>query len=110
MAPNGTIDLKSTPMTVGLLVALILLVVTIVGWSFGVQDAAKDIAKEVINNHSLVDPELAHPGLKRYVRSEELKEAIYDVKMFVESEQRKTSLEIRQMIERVVGNDRRNVR
>lgn len=70
-------DWKASPVTLGLLVALVVACVTVVGWVVRGQGAIKETAAEVVKIHCDQDVDRAHDDLpKKYVPRVELQQSL----------------------------------
>ena len=70
-------DWKASPLTLGLLVALVVACVTVVGWVVKGQSAIKDTAAEVVKMHCDADVDRAHRNLReKYVPRVELQQSL----------------------------------
>jgi HAMP domain-containing protein len=109
--PTAQLGSSKTPLTIGLAVTLFGAVVGIVSWTLRTQDATKEIAREVLTIHTQVAPEIAHPGLADYVKVQDLKDSVNEMKWHVAREQKQTTNEIKELIEKMnIQNNRRERR
>ena len=108
--PATQLGSSKTPLTIGLAVTLFGATTGIVSWTLRTQDATKDIAREVLMIHTQVEPEIAHPGLKNYVKVQDLRDSVNEMKWLVEREQKQTTNEIKELIEKMNIQNRRERR
>ena len=72
-------DWKASPITLGLLVALVIASVTIVGWVVKGESALKTMASEVVKAHCDQDVDRSHSDLpKKYVPRVELQNLLHE--------------------------------
>lgn len=77
MAGNGW---KATPITLGLLAAMLAGTFFIVRATRAGEGELKAMAKEVVIRHCEKDVDVAHPGIAtRYSKKQEVREAVYQV-------------------------------
>jgi hypothetical protein len=71
---------KSAPVTIGMLVAAVIAVATIIGFAYSGQKEIKTVVSSQIKQHCDKDIDRAHPDLpKRYVTKQELNNALHSI-------------------------------
>jgi hypothetical protein len=71
---------KTTPITLGLLIAMLAGTFFIVRATRSGEEEIKTITKEVLVHHCEKDVDVAHPGISsRYAKKQEIREAVYQV-------------------------------